>query len=55
LLSRRYNPYAAMPEWLGTLLILLFNLTFRHDFAGSNGGNTLYTPTTFPQYVFVTL
>jgi hypothetical protein len=40
-----YNPYAAMPEWFGTLLILLFNLTFRHDFAGANGVNTLYLAT----------
>lgn len=44
-----YNPYAAMPEWLGTLLILLFNLTFRHDFAGNNGGNTLYLATAISQ------
>jgi hypothetical membrane protein len=44
-----YNPYAAMPEWLGTLLILLFNLTFRHDFAGANGANTLYLATAISQ------
>jgi hypothetical membrane protein len=44
-----YNPYAAMPEWLGTLLILLFNLTFRHDFSGSNGVNTLYLATAMSQ------
>ena len=44
-----YNPYAAMPEWFGTLLILLFNLTFRHDFAGANGVNTLYLATALSQ------
>jgi hypothetical membrane protein len=44
-----YNPYAAMPEWFGTLLILLFNLTFRHDFAGSNGHSTLYLATAMSQ------
>jgi hypothetical membrane protein len=44
-----YNPYAAMPEWFGTLLILLFNLTFRHDFAGTNGINTLYLATAMSQ------
>ena len=44
-----YNPYAAMPEWFGTLLILLFNLTFRHDFAGVAGNNTLYLATAMSQ------
>ena len=44
-----YNPYAAMPEWFGTLLILLFNLTFRHDFAGTNGNNTVYLTTAMSQ------
>ena len=29
-----------MTYCFGTLLILLFNFTFRHDFAGTNGNNT---------------